>query len=629
MAKTFDVDSFESARQLRDAEVLARLNRLVREEVDVSARLLVHLSETDARGLYREQGCASMHVYCVSRLRMSDAEAYLRIGAARLSRRFPRLLEMFRRQELNLTTIKLLAPVLDDGNAEALLQAASSKTKQELERVLADWFPKPAVTDSMRRLPDRGRTEAASPAQSELTLQSGMGGQLSAASSSFPASASVSVAGNGPPSSFAVGSGHDLGAPCDSEHGTAVCHRGSSLGQLDRWTAARATQPAASHPAACGETPVLSLAPATAHARSEPARDLVSQTHADVVPRGTTHAPSELAVQHACSGAEPSRSDVSSNTATGCRERDEAHTRARLRELGSLNASARCQPLGLRRYKVQFTADQELCDKLKRAQELASGVSRKADIATVVDAALDLLIAKRRRERFGTVANPRAGAGAGAARRRSRYVPRAVKRQVAARDGEQCSFVAEDGHRCEERSALQVDHHNRTYARGGAATAENLRLLCSVHNRLMAQQDYGREHVERKIELARSERRQQSTPVVESSGPTPPASQTSAQRPQAFEGTAAHGLARDDADGVERSRLPHGGRSSSRAEVSGRTRSGASRAGNEVDDRGPARAVQLSAASPTPGWPSERARVPGLDAASGGSSTTGDLGPPR
>ena len=68
---------------LGDAELLATLRQLLADERTLSARVLVHLGEVDARGLYREQAFGSMFDYCVQALHLSEAEAYLHIRAAR------------------------------------------------------------------------------------------------------------------------------------------------------------------------------------------------------------------------------------------------------------------------------------------------------------------------------------------------------------------------------------------------------------------------------------------------------------------------------------------------------------------------------------------------------------------
>ena len=99
-------------------------------------------------------------VYCVRALHMSEAEAYLRIRAARLGREFPRVLIMLQAGELHLSAVKLLGPVLTEHNADELLEAARFKSKRELELLLAARFEKPDVPNVIRRLPQK-----AAPAQ--------------------------------------------------------------------------------------------------------------------------------------------------------------------------------------------------------------------------------------------------------------------------------------------------------------------------------------------------------------------------------------------------------------------------------------------------------------------------------
>src|SRR5690606_22172306 len=81
---------------------------------------------------------------------------------------------------------------------------------------------------------------------------------------------------------------------------------------------------------------------------------------------------------------------------------------------------------------------------------------------------------------------------------RRRCIPRAVRREVFARDGEQCTYVDAAGNRCPERGYLELDHvHAR--ALGGSDEVDNLRVLCRLHNRWHAEQVFGRAYVEERI----------------------------------------------------------------------------------------------------------------------------------
>jgi len=91
-----------------DRELICELQRLVCADRSLNVRLLVYLGEMDARGLYREQAHTSMFDYAVRALRISEAEAYLRIQVARLGKQFPLVLEHFGGGAVHLTAIKLL-----------------------------------------------------------------------------------------------------------------------------------------------------------------------------------------------------------------------------------------------------------------------------------------------------------------------------------------------------------------------------------------------------------------------------------------------------------------------------------------------------------------------------------------
>ena len=77
-------------------------------------------------------------------------------------------------------------------------------------------------------------------------------------------------------------------------------------------------------------------------------------------------------------------------------------------------------------------------------------------------------------------------------------VSAATRREVIARDGEQCAYVSPTGERCPARAWLEIDHRNAR-ALGGEGTTENLRVLCAAHNKYEAEQTFGRAHVEKKI----------------------------------------------------------------------------------------------------------------------------------
>ena len=151
------------------------------------------------------------------------------------------------------------------------------------------------------------------------------------------------------------------------------------------------------------------------------------------------------------------------------------------------------------RYRVQLTIGEETHEKLRRLQALLRREIPDGDPAAILDRALSLLLERVERTKLGArlasairpgtdttkEKTPPAPSG-----RRSRHVPRAVRRAVWNRDGGQCAFVSEAGRRCPERTFLEL-HHIRPYARQGPATVENIGLRCRWHNQYEAELSFG------------------------------------------------------------------------------------------------------------------------------------------
>ena len=157
---------------------------------------------------------------------------------------------------------------------------------------------------------------------------------------------------------------------------------------------------------------------------------------------------------------------------------------------------ARIEPLSPARYRLQLTASAELRDKLERATELMRHRNPAGDLAVVVERALDALLAKLERETRASKALSHREAAPRAAK--PGHVRRAVRREVFARDGEQCTFADPQGRRCPSRSFLELDHRE-SRALGGSSDAANLRVYCRQHNLLHAEQVFGRAYVARRI----------------------------------------------------------------------------------------------------------------------------------
>jgi hypothetical protein len=420
--------TLEEVGRFTDQQLIARLRGLVRADQALGGRLLVHLGEVDARGLYRERAYSSMFAYCVEELHMSEAEAYLRIQAARLGRQFPLVVQLFERGALHLSAIKLLGPHLTPDNYVQVLERASGRGKREIELLVAELAPKPDVPSRMRKLPEMRR-----------------------------APASRARAPIAPP--------------------------------LDVHAASLGAHPA---PSVLGAS--IAALPVGA---SEASR-------APFVLEGFIAAPT-IGASEASFALEAPRPRAS------------------------------FVPLSPGRHEVKFTAGQGLRDKLEQLQDLLRHRVPDGDLAVIVELAVDLFFDKTMKQRFAQTQAPKKqrsiqpgddaqtqtseqhraiqrgdegardaarvqpapanASGSPCARPRqvnSRYIPRAVVREVYARDGGRCTFVSSGGKRCSERGFLELHHHDVPYGKGGKATVDNLRLTCRAHNALCAERDYGR-----------------------------------------------------------------------------------------------------------------------------------------
>jgi hypothetical protein len=138
---------------LSDVELEHEVRYLAGREREATATLVAHLAEFDERRLYLAAGFSSLFKYCCEVLRLSEAEAYNRIEAARVARRFPRVLDSLSEGSLNITTVRILASALTVENHLELFSAASGKSKREVEELVVRYCPRPDVPSSIRKLP--------------------------------------------------------------------------------------------------------------------------------------------------------------------------------------------------------------------------------------------------------------------------------------------------------------------------------------------------------------------------------------------------------------------------------------------------------------------------------------------
>ncbi len=365
MERTHSLTSFS------DDELLRRLSDLLGQSRRDEADLVAHIAEVDSRRLYAREASPSMFAYCTEVLHLSEAEAYLRIAAARASREHPLLLTMLADGRLHLTAIAKLAPHLTVENREALLKRAAHRSRRQIEELVAELSPRPDAPAVMRKLPGP-RDGTASPG-----LQLGPDAKV-----------------------LSLGRRPEGGASVDRQ-----------------------------------------LRP-----------DGVAAAGFELRPHGAAALP----------GSRP----------------------------------AVVEPLGAARYKVQFTASAELCDKLERLRALMRPSVPDGDLAAIVEQAVTEKLQRLEARRFAQTQAPRKTLSESETSPTTRQIPAAVKRAVYERDGGRCRYEDEQGRRCTARQGLQF-HHRHPFGRGGDHSVANVSLSCRCHNGYLAEVDYGQEAIAR------------------------------------------------------------------------------------------------------------------------------------
>src|SRR5471032_3282186 len=118
-----------------DGELQVELARLLANGSRTEARIIAHLAAVEERRLHLEAGCSSLFDYCCARLGLSENEAFHRITAARLGRRFPAIFGLIKQRTVHLSAVCLLRDYLTPENHRELLEAASGKTKLQVQEM--------------------------------------------------------------------------------------------------------------------------------------------------------------------------------------------------------------------------------------------------------------------------------------------------------------------------------------------------------------------------------------------------------------------------------------------------------------------------------------------------------------
>jgi 5-methylcytosine-specific restriction endonuclease McrA len=433
----------DSLAQLTDASLHGELKRLIGSSNTLTAQLLAHLGELDARGIHRERACSSLYTYCVYELRMSEDEAQRRCRAARLARQFPILLEMLAEASLHLTGILLLGPHLTEENHVELLARARFRSKREIERLVAEIAPCHDVPSRIVPLSRAGAADwvvapleeatpglLAGPRNSWATYVRSLAGPVRSmeaglAAGQAPPRASEDKAADATP----WNAGHEV--PNDLEYGARTP-------AINGWRDASTPPPA-------GESKPTASVPAT-ELRYK-VQFTADQAYVDLLEEARN------LLQHQLPA------------------RDLVEVQRRALELLVRNIRRRKYAVSERPRRTAREPAPPSQPKPTRARDFTPKATHVPDSA------------------------PKSAPS-------GRYIPAAVRRSVWQRDEACCTYHDARGERCREQSGLEF-HHRHPHARGGPATLENITLRCRSHNTLAAEQDFGRDMIRQKRRSAR------------------------------------------------------------------------------------------------------------------------------
>ncbi len=463
-----------------NAQLERDLQQLLVTGAVTEAHVVAHLAELDARRLHAIRG-QSLWSYCQNCLGFSDFEAYMRINAARLARRFPIVFEMLASRQLHLTALCEARCYLTPENHRDLLHALCHKTKTQIRKLLATHFPKPDVPTRLRKLPPPRRDDsphalgglAGLPPSSEAPLSS-TGAPCNpylARSSITPLSATryrlqltldelqkekLELARNLLSHANPAG---DLSTVLERALDALIENlQKRRFGQTNRPRSPRKICQPSSNPQGviASATPEPEASAETA--RATPEREATTKP-VPATPERESSPQTARATPEREATTEPARATPEREAAT-----EPAHTAL---ERAASPAGAACCGQGV-----------------NSVEPLARHAANSPSV------------------RGGDP--PRSDCAANAKPSRRRRIPNALLRQILARDGMRCTFTTAAGYRCDARTFLEI-HHDDPWARGGADTLDNLRLLCRDHNRLLAERDYGAAHVANAITRAHAD----------------------------------------------------------------------------------------------------------------------------
>jgi hypothetical protein len=429
-----------SLRSLSDRVLLSRVKDLVSRERAVTLEILVHLIEVERRRLHLGLGFASMFDYCTRHLGYASSSAARRIQTARCLRDYPEVLPLLEKNEVNLSTVSLVASILTRENHDDILSRIRGKSQKEVEGIVADYRPPVSLRDRAKPV------WVVVPSSGPGGLETGIAGALSSPPSSGTDKGSSA-------SLCSPASGGERGPEAPMMESVA-----RSMDSADPSGAAPTQQTSRCDSSRCGSEKTPNSVGGTARLEKkrfvqfvaserfmkklERARALLSNTNGNLSYEFVL----EAAIDEFLKDHDPEERS---------KRREERKQKAESRTKAGERAVKKC------------------------VGSPAKGEIRGAGSGQADDPSC--------RRRMGDLPASRVPANDEGA---SRRISAALRDAVFARDKGRCTYVGSNGERCAATHYLQIDHVIPD-ARGGTSTLANLRLLCERHNKKEAERVLG------------------------------------------------------------------------------------------------------------------------------------------
>ncbi len=107
----------------------------------VEVSLIEVLMQIQLGRVFEQLGYTSLYQYCVSALKLSEAQALALIAVARKSQEVPALKQKLEAGEIHLSNARRIVPLLTPANQDEWLRKAATHTQRELEREIAKVNP--------------------------------------------------------------------------------------------------------------------------------------------------------------------------------------------------------------------------------------------------------------------------------------------------------------------------------------------------------------------------------------------------------------------------------------------------------------------------------------------------------